>query len=295
MAVAVQLSPVTRIEGHLAVHTQAVPVSDSQGRRSHRIERAECRGEMFRGFEVLLEGRDPLDAQQIVQRICGVCFISHAVASIKAQEMAYGIKPSPNGRLLQNLILAANLLQSHLVHFYQLALWDYVDVRKVLDYSGQDGRLAALKKRVAESLARSKNGPVHLAGPFLPQWEGRYLADVELSHGLLAHYADGLEMRRLAHEMGAVFGARMPHSTALVPGGCTQPPLEERIAAYRSRLERIERFAERVLLDDVVALCQAFPQYWEIGAGYGHLLCYGSFELNDAGERFLGPGVLLAG
>ena len=121
MAVAVQLSPVTRIEGHLAVHTQAVPVSDSQGRRSHRIERAECRGEMFRGFEVLLEGRDPLDAQQIVQRICGVCFISHAVASIKAQEMAYGIKPSPNGRLLQNLILAANLLQSHLVHFYPVS------------------------------------------------------------------------------------------------------------------------------------------------------------------------------
>ena len=58
---------------------------------------------MFRGLEKILEGRDPLDAQQITQRICGVCPVSHGIASIRAQEMAYGITPNTNGRILQNL------------------------------------------------------------------------------------------------------------------------------------------------------------------------------------------------
>ncbi|MBU0754025.1 MAG: nickel-dependent hydrogenase large subunit, partial [Planctomycetes bacterium] len=97
------ISPLTRIEGHLAIHTEAETVSTDTG-DSYRIKEARCEGEMFRGFEKILEGRDPLDAQQITQRICGVCPISHGIASVEAQEMAYGIKPTRNGRLLQNLI-----------------------------------------------------------------------------------------------------------------------------------------------------------------------------------------------
>jgi ferredoxin hydrogenase large subunit/hydrogenase large subunit len=209
---------------------------------------------MFRGFEVLLAGRDPLDAQQIVQRICGVCPISHGLAAIRAQEMAWAIEPSPNGRRLQNLILAANTIQSHILHFYHLLLPDYVDVGL----------------------------------PAFPRYQGAYITDRRLRGDLLAHYAQAFDMRRVTHEMGAVFGGRMPHSPAIVPGGCTQTPTEERIAAYRSRLDRVAAFLESAYLPDAIALARAMPEYWEIGAGYGHMLCYGSAEV-------FSPGVLVRG
>jgi Ni,Fe-hydrogenase I large subunit len=100
MPQAVTLSPVTRIEGHLAIHLETEPQPDGGA----RVIGAQCEGEMYRGLERILEGRDPLDAQQITQRICGVCPISHGIASVMAQEMAYGTKPTHNGRLCQNLI-----------------------------------------------------------------------------------------------------------------------------------------------------------------------------------------------
>ena len=55
---------------------------------------------------------------------------------------------------------------------------------------------------------------------------------------LLSHYVQALNIRKICDEMGAVFGARLPHSTALVPGGCTQVPTMERVLAYTSRLRR---------------------------------------------------------
>ena len=109
----------------------------AKNKKESRVSEAYCEGELFRGFETILKGRDPLDAQQITQRICGVCPIPHGIASIQAQEMAYGIKPTHNGRLLQNLILAANYLHSHILHFYQLSALDFVDVKAVLAIQGQ--------------------------------------------------------------------------------------------------------------------------------------------------------------
>ena len=100
------------------LHTEAEEVPAAAGPASFRITAARCEGEMFRGFETILQGRDPLDAQQIVQRICGVCSIEHGIASCRAQEMAYGLKIKGNGRLLQNLMLAAEYSHSHLLHFY---------------------------------------------------------------------------------------------------------------------------------------------------------------------------------
>ena len=76
----IMIDPVTRIEGHLAVGVDI---------ESGRVKKAYCKGEMFRGFEAILKGRDPLDAQQITQRICGVCPVSHGMASILAQDQAY--------------------------------------------------------------------------------------------------------------------------------------------------------------------------------------------------------------
>ncbi len=288
MTKTIDISPLTRIEGHLAIHTET---EDERG-GGQRIVKACCEGEMFRGFESILTGRDPLDAQQITQRICGVCPISHGIASVRAQEMAYGIRPNRNGRLLQNLIFSANYLQSHILHFYHLAALDFVDVTALLGYKGASRALRGLRSWVEASLERKDLFP---AAPFLPRYEADYVSDPAVNWELIAHYVDALEIRRLAHEMAAVFGAKMPHSTALVPGGCTQVPKLERILAYRTRLKKIEAFVEDVYLPDIVTAAQAFPQYWRAGAGYRNLLSYGVFEEAGEGAKLFPAGVLLDG
>ena len=187
------ISPLTRIEGHLAIHLE---VSDGDGACPPCHERR-CAGEMFRGFEKILQGRDPLDAQQITQRICGVCPISHAIASVQAQEMAYGIKPTRNGRLLQNLILAANYLQSHVLHFYHLAALDFVDIKAVLEIRGQGphapgpagvGRTGPGQH--ATSFRRPRSCPATRCD--------QYVKTDEANWGLIANYAKALEIRTIA-------------------------------------------------------------------------------------------------
>jgi len=291
-----ELSPVTRIEGHLAITTEAEVVAGSQGSRVAKIVRARCQGEMYRGFETLLRGRDPLDAQQVVQRICGVCPIPHGLASVRAQEMAYAIQPTPNGRLLQHLILAANTFQSHILHFYQFCVPDFVDAATITKYAGQDRALAGLKAWVEGGLARAGKGlEAYPAAPLLPHDALRDRAEPDLAFPLLAHYLEALEIRRVAEEMGAVFGARMPHSTSIVPGGCTQTPTEERIKSCRSRLQRIAEFLDRAMLPDVIALARAFPRYWDLGAGYGNMLCYGGWDSSDTGLHPFAPGAIVGG
>ena len=289
----INISPVTRIEGHLSIHLEAEPLTAGDGGGQHKVTEAFCEGEMFRGFENILVGRDPLDAQQIVQRICGVCPISHGLASIKAQEMAYGIKPNSNGRILQNLILAANYLQSHVIHFYQLCALDFVDVTAVLKYAGNDQKLKAVKSWVESELANNKVFP---AAPFLPRWDKiDYISDVGVNCDLLSHYLQALEMRKTAHQAAAVFAAKMPHSTSIVPGGCTQVPTFERVLTYKTLFDKVADFVRNAYFNDIVTAAKAYPQYWSVGKGYGDLLCCGLLDLDGSGNRLIPPGVLIKG
>ncbi len=290
MSSTISLSPLTRIEGHLAIHTETEPVESPPG--AVRVTHARCEGEMYRGFEQILRGRDPLDAQQITQRICGVCPISHGLASIRAQEMAYGIRIAGNGRLLQNLILAADYLHSHLLHFYHLAALDFVDVTAILSYTGSDRSLRAVKNWVEAAIARQDSFP---AAPLLPRYEAEYAKSHDRNVALLAHYIEALDLRRVCHEMAAVFGARLPHSTAIVPGGVTQVPTEDCVVSYAARLRRVRDFIESVYLPDLLEVAAEFPQYLDIGNSGNGYLCYGVFENTDQGERMFAPGVLLDG
>ncbi len=95
------IASVTRLEGHLGIRLEI---------DGGKVEEAFCSGEMFRGFEIILKDRNPLDAQQITQRICGVCPVSQGMSSVLAHEDAYGIEPPENGRIVRNLILAANYI-----------------------------------------------------------------------------------------------------------------------------------------------------------------------------------------
>lgn len=80
-----------------------------------------------------MEGRDPRDVWAFVQRACGVCTTVHAIASIRAVENALGIVVPQNAELARNIILTAQYVHDHVVHFYHLHALDWVDVTKVLE------------------------------------------------------------------------------------------------------------------------------------------------------------------
>lgn len=281
----IDLGPVTRLEGHLNVRTTV---------EEGVITDAQCMGEMFRGFEVILKGRDPLDAQQITQRICGVCPYAHGIASCFAQENAYGLTPPPNGRILHNLIEGANHLYDYLLHFYQLAALDYVDITAVLQYKGNDPDLVKVKTWVQAELAAKKAFP---AAPFLPRLSGSYVEDAEVNIGALKHYLEAMQIQQKANQAVAIWGGKFPHSTALFPGGCPQPASIDLIAAYQSLIREVRDFYYTKYLPDLVAVAKGFPDYWEIGASKGGHLSFGLLPLGPERDapRLFSAGVLFNG
>ena len=194
------IDPMTRIEGHLRIE---VLVDEGA------VRECNSSGTLFRGFELILKGRGPRDAQRITQRVCGVCPAAHSIASTLALDSAFGVDDQipDNARIIRNLILGSNYIQSHILHFYHLAALDYVDVTHVADYAGNDPNLLHTK-------AFLERGQL---GPFLPRYEGDYRLSKENNIAATGHYLEALKIRRLAHEMLAIFGGKMPHAMAVVP------------------------------------------------------------------------------
>jgi ferredoxin hydrogenase large subunit/hydrogenase large subunit len=284
MSRTIELNPVTRIEGHLSVKVEV---------EEGKVVNAFVAGEMFRGFEKILQGRDPLDAQHITQRICGVCPVDHGMASVLAQEMAYQLSPPPNGLLARNLIQAANFIMSHISHFYLLSGLDFVDVAMIADYKGSDPALAALQGWVKGQLTSRTVIP---AAPFLPRYAAKYLQDADTNFTALRHYLDALEMRSLAHRMGAIFAGKLPHAATLVPGGITEKVTALKICEYRSALDTLRGFIDQAYLPDVVAVAKAFPEYFSVGRGCGNFMAFGVFPISPGSDTKLLPsGVLLDG
>lgn len=249
----ITVDPLTRIEGHLAIETDVVPWGTI-----NRVRNAKCSGTSFRGFEIIIGGRDPRDAVHITQRICGVCPIAHGVVASMALESAFGITPINNGRLMRNLVLASNFIQSHILHFYHLSLVDYVDTTGILD-----------------------------GAPWTPSYVTPDMIEGQEAANLVAHYRQAFEYRRKAHQMAAIFGGKLPHSPALVPGGCSATPTPGDIATFRTLLADIRGFVDNVYLRDAYMLAQRFPAYFSIGRGYGNLISFGVFDLDNRGSRRL--------
>lgn len=280
----IAIDPITRIEGHLKIE---VEVTDG------KITDARSSGEMFRGWEIILQGRDPKDAQMITQRICGVCPSPHAQASTLCLDDAFGIHPPDNGRLIRNLIYGANFIQSHILHFYHLTALDYVDITAILKYTGNDPGLNKVK---AWAKTEVESGRPAAVAPFLPRLKGDYIPDTETNIACIAHYLQAFDITKKAHEMLCIFGGRMPHEIAIMPGGACERPTVDKIASYLYRLQEIQSFIDNVYLPDVIAVAKAYPQYFEIGKGCGNLLAYGVFEENNEGtDKFLPGGVYVNG
>lgn len=257
------IDPVTRIEGHLKVE-----VTLDQG----KVREARTSGTLFRGFEIILKGRDPRDASQITQRVCGVCPIAHATASVFALDQAFNLeeKIPSNARIIRNLILGSNFLQSNILHFYHLAGLDFVDLTRLARYQGEDARVRSLREFLAGGGS----------SPFLPRYEGDYRLHDKANEDLASHYLLALEMRRKAHEMLAIFGGKMPHNVGMVAGGVTEKPTVDKMSAFLWRLNEIREFIDNVYLPDVVSIAEKYGDYLEMGASGYHFLSYGGFNLD---------------
>src|SRR5512143_2970064 len=116
------IDPVTRLEGHLKITVQVDTVGGVQ-----QVVDAHATGTLFRGFENILVGRPPEDAEHLTQRICGVCPVSHGLAAVKAQDAAAKVSVPDNARIMRNLVQGSNFVQSHILHFYHLAALDFVN------------------------------------------------------------------------------------------------------------------------------------------------------------------------
>ena len=263
------IDPLTRIEGHLKIEVMV---------EGGEVKEAKSSGALFRGFEILLRGRDPFDAQHLTQRICGVCPTAHASAAALNLDAAFGIadKIPENGRIIRNLIQGANFIMSHLIHFYHLAALDYVDVTKVAKYDGKDPALNSVKEFIERALGA---GDMAMLGPFYPRYEGDYRLPDDVDQAAVAHYVQALNMRRLAHEMSAIFSGKMPHNVAIVPGGVTANPAVDDIADFMWKLQELRSFIDNVYIPDVLAVAGVYSDYFEVGKGCGNLLSFGVFDL----------------
>lgn len=244
------IDPVTRIEGHLKITCE---VDDG------KIIDAYSSGTMWRGIEVILRGRDPRDAQHITQRICGVCPMAHGTAATLCLDDAFKVTIPDNGRIIRNLLLGSNHIQSHILHFYHLAALDYV--------IGPD------------------------IPPFVPRYKGDFRLPKDLNDAYVAHYLQALEMRKKAHEMLAVFGGKMPPQMTMLPGGVTVTPTVDKIASFLWRLRELQAFINDVYIPDVLGVAEVYSDYKKIGIGHGNLLAYGGFPLDSQNkEKFFKAG-----
>ena len=252
----IAIDPVTRIEGHLKAEVVV---------ENGKVVDARLSGGMYRGFETILRGRDPRDSTQIVQRICGVCPTSHANASASAQDKAFGIKLTDNARLTRNLILGANFLQSHILHFYHLTALDFVE------------------------------GPA--TAPFVPRYAKSDLRlPADANKVGVDQYIEALEVRRIAHEMVALFGGRMPHVHGIVPGGTTEIPTKEALKEYAARFKKVRAFVEEKYLPLVYTVGTVYTDLFKQGHGFKNCICFGAFPLDASGKNNLfNAGVYLDG
>jgi Ni,Fe-hydrogenase I large subunit len=191
---------------------------------------------------------------------------------------------------LRNLIFAANYIQSHILHFYHLAALDYVDITAILNYKGNDPGLKKVKAWAEAEAGRLQNNVPGALGPFMPRYKGDYIPYDDINIGAIANYLQALKMRRMAHEMVAIFGGKMPHVITVMPGGVTEKITVEKIASYLWRLRELQSFIDNVYIPDVITVAKAYSQYFGIGKGYGNLLAYGFMPLNAEGSKKLIPG-----
>ena len=299
------VDPVTRIEGHLRIEAE---IDGGQ------VSNAWSSSTMFRGIEIILQGRDPRDAWAFTQRICGVCTTVHAIASVRAVEDAIGAKPPPNARLLRNLIIASQCIQDHVIHFYHLHALDWVDIVSALEADpaatsklaqsisdwpkSSEKYFAGIKARVKGFVDRGQ------LGPFANAYWGHsaYKLPPEANLMAVAHYLEALEWQREFIKMHAILGGKNPHLQSFLVGGMATPVDPDRqaslnihtIAAFKKMIAEAQQFVSQVYIPDLLAVASFYKDWAGYGGGVGNYMVYGEYPLDDEADPdlFIKSGVI---
>jgi hydrogenase large subunit len=181
-----------------------------------------------------------------------------------ALDDAFGVELTDNGRIARNLILGANFLQSHILHFYHLAALDYC------------------------------NGPD--TAPFIPRYANNDMRlPKELNDVAVGQYLEALEIRKICHEMVALLGGKMPHVQGIVVGGSTEIPTREALNAYAERFKKVKQFVLEKYIPIVYLLAGPYGDLLKTGVGHKNLVSWGVFPLDNKGNTLLKSGVYTDG
>ena len=319
----VVVDPVTRIEGHLRIEAQ----TDANG----VITQASSAGTMVRGIEIILRGRDPRDAWAFAQRICGVCTLVHGIASVRAVEDALQYDIPANAQLIRNLMIGAQYVHDHVMHFYHLHALDWVDV------------VSALKAdpKATSALAQSisnwpKSSPGYFAdmqkklkgfveggqlGIFSNGYWGHpaYRLPPEANLMAVSHYLEALAWQRDVVQIHTIFGGKNPHPNFVVGGApCAISVHPEHqgqgkgphyrggsgatavnvvgLQKVKNVIESMHAFVEQVYIPDTLAIASFYKDWGKQGEGIGNFMTYGDFPakgMGDVGSFLVPRGVIL--
>ena len=175
---------VTRVEGHGNIVINA---------KDGKLE--ECRLDIVetpRFFEAMLRGRPYTEASHITSRICGICAVGHATASLRATENALGVQPSEQTQLLRKLNFDGEMLDSHVLHTYMLIAPDFFGVGSVIPLAGiaPDAVLRALRIK-------------KLAGDLCAAIGGRHTHPIAMTVGGFTHLPTVAEIKALRERLVA--------------------------------------------------------------------------------------------
>ncbi|MDQ3150073.1 MAG: nickel-dependent hydrogenase large subunit, partial [Chloroflexota bacterium] len=258
----VDFDPVTRVAGALAFHC----VADLKERK---IIEARSVATLFRGYEVIMVGRDPRDAIYITSRACGVCGGVHSTCSALAIEMAIDCVPPPNGVLVRNLALALEFLYDHPLHLHLLAGPDY----SAAIVEPTNPALFARAKKTAARHTEAHGYPTIAA----------LMEDLNPLTGKL--YVEALHMTRLAREAYVLICGKYPHPQTIVPGGMSSTITLTVMNEMYLRLSQFFDYSKRIaaIWDDLTEFFyDANPAYRDVGRRRANMIDTGIFDHPDA-------------
>jgi [NiFe] hydrogenase large subunit/hydrogenase large subunit len=246
-----------------------------------------------------------------------VCTTVHAISSIRAVENAIGEEPPPNARLLRNLIMASQMVQDHVVHFYHLHALDWVDIVSALSadpaataglaQSISDWPLSSVsyftgvRNRVQQFVERGQLGPFGNA-----YWgHSAYRLPPEANLMAVAHYLEALDWQRDFIRIHAVLGGKNPHLQSFLVGGMATPLDPDKqasinmtsIAFMQGLIRKAKTFVEKVYIPDLLAVASFYKDWAGYGKGVGNYLVYGEYPEADGANAplFLPSGVIRNG
>ncbi len=183
--VKVNVHHLTRVEGHGNIVVDVV---------NGELKQCDLQiVETPRFFEAMLRGKPYQNASHITSRICGICAVGHATASLRASEAALGVELSEQTKLLRRLNFLGELLDSHILHAYMLIAPDFLGVTSVIP-------LAATAPDVVLRALRMKK----LAGDLCQAIAGRHTHPIAMVVGGFSHFPTANELYALRERFEAM-------------------------------------------------------------------------------------------